>query len=299
MLLRDSQNALGYKALPSLLAARLVGQQSEICGRPVTWQLTQEQGTNRFALVSQPMRSFFYDLRKDKNIEGYFAYHVEFGLQTVPGDLEPFVHVSISCRRYVEATLESLVYQRRSTVMVGTQTPRLDTWPADPTLVPISIRGVGQDYWWDDQLPELLHDLRARPLEKIERIVADPRAYWEPHEVTGDCYLLLYTEGIEPDHPLETGFGPVELYAVWQAILALCQGVLIPEQPVVRDQETQRLDRTISMVPVWELSERKRAVTFLTGKKKQRDLSADAKQHLVQLQETTCARRRKNDTMGI
>ena len=279
-LLRDPQNALGYKALPSLLAARLVGQPSEIRGRPVTWQLTQEPGTNRFALVSQPMRSFFYDPRKDKNIEGYFAYHVEFGIQTVPGDLEPFVHVSISCRRYVEAPLESLLYQRRSTVMVGTQTPRLDTWPADPTLVPISVRGVGQDYWWDDQLPELLYDLRARPLEKLAHIVADPRAYWEPHEVTGDCYLLLYTEGIEPDHPLETGFGPVELYAVWQSVLALCQGVLIPEQPVERDQETQRLDRTVSMVPVWELSERKRAVTFPEGKKRQRDLSVETKQRL-------------------
>ena len=279
-LLRDPQNTLVYKAIPSLLAARLVGQESEIHGRVVTWQLTQEPGTNRFALVSQPMRSFFYDPRKDKNIEGYFAYHVEFGVQTVPGDPQPFVHISISCRRYVEAQLESLLYQRRSTVMVGTQTPRLDTWSAEPTLVPISIRGNGQDYKWDDEVPELLYDLRARPLEKVERIVADPQAYWEPHEITGDRYFLLHSEGIEPDHPLETGFGPVELHAVWQAVLALCQGVLIPDQPVMRDQETQRLDRTLSMVPIWELNERKRVTTFIEGKKKQRDLSIEAKQDL-------------------
>lgn len=279
-LLRDPQNALTFKAIPSFLAARLVGQTSQILGKPVTWQLTQELGTNRFALVSQPMRSFFYDPRKDKNIEGYFAYHLEFGIQTVPGDLEPFIHINISCRRYIEAPLERLLYQRRSTVMVGTQTPRLDTWPAEPTLVPISIRGNGQAFRWDDHVVELLHDLRARPLEKIETIAADPQAYWDSHETTGDRYLMLYSEGIDPDHPLETGFGPVELHAVWQEVLTLCQGVLTSEQPVVRDQKTQRLDRTLSMIPVWELSERKRVITISEGKRKQRELSVEAKQSL-------------------
>ena len=279
-LLRDTQNALTFKAIPSFLATRLIGQPSEILGRTVIWQLTQELGTNRFALVSQPIRSFFYDPRTEQNIEGWFAYHVEFGIQTVPGDPIPFIHVNISCRRYLEAPLERLLYQRRSTVMVGTQTPRLDTWPAEPTLVPISIRGNGETYWWDDHVVELLHALRARPLEKIEQIAADPQAYWTPHETTGDRYFMLYTEGIEPDHPLETGFGPVQLHAVWQAVLALCKGVLTPDQPVVRDQKTQRLDRTLSMIPVWELSERKRVVTFSEGKKKQRDLSIEAKQFL-------------------
>jgi hypothetical protein len=276
----DVQNRLLYRAVPSLLAVRLVGKDSEIRGHHVTWQLTQEAGSNRLALVSQPFRSTFPDpYNPVQQVHGYFAYHVEFGAQTVPDDPIPFIDVSISCRRYVEAPLKKLNYRRRVTVMMGTQTPRLEDWPVEPTMVPISIRGEEQAFWWDDALPDLLKDLRARPLEDIMQIAADPQVYWSPAEHTGDRYFLLYSEGMEPDHPLETGFGPVELYAVWQAILQQCEGYLFPDKPLARDDQNIRLDRTISMLPVWELSdrERKQHKIIVDGKKKLQPLDDDIK----------------------
>lgn len=277
-LLSDIQNTMLYKAIPSSLAVRLAGESSEIHGKHVTWQLTQEASSNRLGLVSQPLRATFIDSYTKERVEGYFAYHVEFGVQTVPDDPIPYIDISISCRRYVEAPLKQLNYRRRATVMMGTQTPRLEDWPVEPTLVPISMRGVEQTFWWDDTLQDLLQDLRARPLEDVTKIAAAPQTYWFPDEQTGDRYFLLYSEGIEPDHPLETGFGPVELHAVWQAILKHCEGFLYPDKPLARDDQTLRLDRTISMLPVWELSkDSKRGKIIVDGKKKQISLDNDIK----------------------
>jgi hypothetical protein len=277
-LIRDIQNPLAYRAIPSLLAALLAGQRSEILGEDIAWQLTQEPKSNRLALVSQPLYSSYYFDWKDKTVTGYFAYHVEFGMQTVPGDARPFVHVSISCRRYVEAPVKELLFPRKSTVMVGTLTPRLEDWPVEPTLVPIRIRGVKKRTWWEDRVTELLYDLRARPLTDIQEIVSNPKSYWEPDDVTGDRYFLLQAEGIRPNHPLETGFSPRELYAVWQSILVLCHGILQSEAPLDRDSRTQRIEKTASMLPVWELSERARVPVFVNGQKKWQALSSDVKQ---------------------
>ncbi len=281
---------LTYTALPSLLAARLAGKESTIHifqrdGKDeavkVKWQLAQRPGSNRLILVSNPVLSH-YEREYDEKLvitEGHYAYLVEFMPHTVPGDREPFIHIQVSCRRYVEKPVTRFLYGRATTVMVGLRQPRViaPDWPglasaAPEIFIPLRIRGIKDiRWWWDDRIVELLLDLKkafgiyfphseqvdVRPLLSPSVLGKNPRAYWgsdDPAE-TMDRYFLLYAEGIKPRHALGTSYSTAEFYGIWQAILAEYRETLSPEPPLIRDAATAKLGKTVSMMSFWDLNE--------------------------------------------
>jgi hypothetical protein len=273
-IMAHESHPLTYTALPSILAARLVDKQCRIGRNIIRWRLAQEPGSNRLALVSQPIAADYTPF-SGRHIEGHFVYLIEFLMHTVPGDLpHHFVHIQISCRRYVEKPVKDFLFDRCSSVMIGVHRPRIidprSPWPASPILVPIRIRGQKNIGWyWEDRITELLNELKqqfeeegrtdvdVRSLIEPTALGKNPRAYWRSEDLASDEdeYYILHAEGINPKHALKTGFSPEELYEAWSAVITLCQDILEPEAPIQRDKEASKPGKIASMIPFWELHE--------------------------------------------
>jgi len=271
---------LAFAAIPSLIATRLAGQRSTILGNPVTWQLAQQKGRNRLVVVSQPVLSTPPKETRGPRT-GSFAYVLDFAVQTSPGDDTPYIDLGIHCRRYLEEPA-AVLGERATTAMVRTGQPWIVDWPARaPVYVPVEIHGErAEKCHWVDSVALLLQEIQARPLEPAGALLRNPRAYWEGNAY-GDRYLILYREGLRPDHPLETGFSIEELYAVWREVSRLTSDLLRPVATMPRDMRTYRAGAPPAMLTPWELLERKRAATYTSGRRVLVPFPPGGKQELV------------------
>ncbi|QKG56219.1 DUF3893 domain-containing protein [Hymenobacter sp. BRD128] len=265
-LVRDPGRASGliYQALPALLATLLHGQTAPVGDdqRPVTWRRVQGGGGDRTEIyvVSQPFRARYqpeksqYDEEMPAEKEGYFAYRLDFEVETQAGRfyedsnrLRPWLFMRLSCQRYGHQALTRENFRRNVSVLTGLHTPRLADAPlgsGPATLVRLQL-GKNYGQWeWQLQLPELLEDASARLLPAPELLIANPAAYGiegPPHDPAGDEFYLIHAEGYGYDtargrgHAIKSGFHLDERRAVLRQVLHLLGGRLRPDKPVPAD----------------------------------------------------------------
>jgi hypothetical protein len=265
-LVRDPGRAGGliYQAVPALLATLLHGQTAPVGDdqRPVTWRRVQGGGGDRTEIyvVSQPFRACYqpeksqYDEAMPAEKEGYFAYRLDFEVETQAGRfyddsnrLKPWLFMRLSCQRYGHQALTRENFRRNVSVLTGLHTPRLADAPlgsGPATLVRLQL-GKSYGQWeWQFQLPELLEDASARLLPAPELLVENPAIYGiegPPRDPATDEFYLIHAEGYGYEtargrgHALKAGFHLDERRAVLRQVLHLLGGRLRPDKPMPAD----------------------------------------------------------------
>lgn len=290
-LVRDPVLASGliYQAVPALLATLLHGQTALVGEeqRPVTWQRVQGGGSDRTEIyvVSQPFLARYqpeksrYDEALPAEKEGYFAYRLDFEVQTQAGRfygnsqrLKPWLFLRLSCQRYGHQALTRENFRRNVSVLTKLHTSRLAGAPlgsGPATLVRLQL-GKSYGKWsWQFQLPKLLEDAQARRLPDPEAVLNDPAAYGiagAPRDPDGDEFYLIHAEGYGYEtsrgrgHAIKSGFHLDERRVVLRAVLGLLNQRLRPDNPVPADPQPLPAG---SKVPA-----AMRTIKFLTDKAK-------------------------------
>ena len=254
----NTQNGLGYQAIPSLLVTLLHEQTCLITSgerkQEITWRKVQGDGSTRTGLhlVSQPFQATYID-NNDKEREGYFAYRLDFHLQTqagrfnLEGYLKPWLFLHLSCQRYAHKPLVDANFGRDISILMGMNKARLDNYPIDSTLVRLTVKNNANKYW-QEQLPDLLAAFKARSLVNPQDILENPIQFGNFDNVSNwnnDEYYLVHTEGYEykqegqkgrgHGHYIKTGFSLKERADITNQVLQLLKGVLIPDKPMECD----------------------------------------------------------------
>lgn len=253
-----SNNDLGYQAIPSLLVTLLHEQSCTISSgdgeQKLRWRKVQGDGSTKTGLhlVSQPFKATYID-DDDNEREGYYAYRLDFHLQTQAGrsnsegHLKPWIFIHLSCQRYAHEPLVEANYGRNISILMGMNQARLDNYPIDSTLVRLTIKNNTRKYW-QEQLPELLTAFKARSLIAAQDILNYPSKFCNLDNVDNwskDEYYLVHAEGYEykqeeqkgrgHGHYIKTGFSLKERADIINQVLQLLNGVLIPDRAMECD----------------------------------------------------------------
>ena len=259
----NSNNGLGYQAIPSLLATLLHEKTITIHlkdrEQKITWRKVQGGGSSKTGLhlVSQPFKASFTEKNddedgEDKEKEGYFAYRLDFHVQTQAGrfnkanHLKPWIFLHISTQRYAHEPLVDTNHGRDISILMGMNTARINDYPIDSTLVKLTVKNNNNRYW-QEQLPDLLAAFKARSLIEPQKILNNPAEYGNLDNQTWnkDEYYLIHTEGYKyreagqkgrgHGHHIDTGFSLKERATITNKVLQLLYGVLIPDKPMECD----------------------------------------------------------------
>ncbi|BAY97326.1 hypothetical protein NIES37_12640 [Tolypothrix tenuis PCC 7101] len=260
-LVRDinAERGLGFQAIPSLLATMLHGQKCIINSKKrqheIQWRKVQGGGSGRVGLylISKPFKANYTD-DYGKEKEGYFAYRLDFNVETQAGrfndngNLEPWIFLYLSCQRYPHKPLLEANYGRDISVLMGMNKARLSDYEVDSTLVRLVIENNGkeEENLWRLQLPELLAAFKARALEQPENILNNPAVFGNLDNSNNwgdrDEYYIVHAEGYKYEHDkskrghsIKTGFSFLERGDIIARVLELLNGVLIPDNPMQSD----------------------------------------------------------------
>ena len=262
----NSNNGLGYQAIPSLLATLLHEQtitiQLEDKEQEITWRRVQGGGSSKTGLhlVSKPFKASYIEKSQsedeeeetEKEKEGYFAYRLDFYVHTQAGrfnskkNLIPWVFLHLSTQRYAHEPLTKHNFGRNISILIGMNTARIDGYPIDSTLVKLTTDrdNIKQ---WRKQLPNLLTAFKARSLIEPQEILNNPAEYGnlDNQECNKDEYYIIHTEGYKykeegqsgsgRGHSIKTGFSLKERADITSKVLQLLDGVLIPDTPMECD----------------------------------------------------------------
>lgn len=262
-LVRDinAEKGLGFQAIPSLLATMLHGKKCIIHSgkteQEIQWRKVQGGGSSKVGLyvVSKPFKANYTDNGKER--EGYFAYRLDFNVQTQAGrlnnngNLEPWIFLHLSCQRYPHEPLLDGNYGRDISVLMGMNKARLSDYEVDSTLVRLVIENNSKETenLWRLQLPELLASFKARALEQPENILNNPATLGNLNNSTNwgdrDEYYLIHVEGYGYEHEkrrrghsIKTGFSFLERGDIIARVLEQINDVLIPDNPMQSDIPT-------------------------------------------------------------
>ncbi|WP_319422045.1 pPIWI_RE module domain-containing protein [Pleurocapsa sp. FMAR1] len=259
----NSNNGLGYQAIPSLLATLLhektITIKLENIEQKIIWRKVQNgcSGKTGLHLVSQPFKVNYIEKNdRDgtvKEQEGYYAYtlnlylHTQAGRFNDRGNLKPWIFLHLGCQRYADEPLVKHNFGRNISVLIGMNTARIDNYPTDSILVKLTTDrdNVKQ---WQEQLPDLLAAFKARPLIKPQEIFNNPKKYGNLDNAkkwSNDEYYLIHTEGYKyreegqksggHGHHIDTGFSLKERADITSKVLQLLNCTLIADKPMECD----------------------------------------------------------------
>ena len=258
----NSNNSLGYQAIPSLLATLLHKQtitiQLEAKEQEITWRKVQGGGSTKTGLhlVSQPFKVNFIETNDkdgtEKEKEGYFAYRLDFYVHTQAGrfndkgHLKPWIFLHLSCQRYAHEPLNQANPGRDISVLMGMNIARIDSYPIDSTLVKLTIKN-NENKYWQEQLPKILAAFKARSLETPSEILNNPAKHGNldnANKWDKDEYYIIHTEGYKykeegqsrgHNHSIKTGFSLKERADITDRVLQFFKDILIPDKPMECD----------------------------------------------------------------
>ncbi|MGB3653586.1 MAG: DUF3962 domain-containing protein, partial [Rivularia sp. (in: cyanobacteria)] len=184
------EEGLGFQAIPSLLATQLHGRSCTIKSgdreQEIRWRKVQGNGYGRTGLflVSQAFKGFYIDDNGKEKV-GYFAYRLDFNVETqagrfnTEGNLKPWIFLHLSCQRYAHEPLKEVNYNQDISILVGMNKSRLSGYELDSTLVRLVVDNPSSsdNFYWKYWLPELLADFKARSLEDVSNIFGNPANY--------------------------------------------------------------------------------------------------------------------------
>lgn len=235
----DPNQSLNYKALPSIFAALLHGKESTVHGKRIQWRKVQDGESQKLSIVGfvnqRPIKAEFAirEYKIDKTGEGYFAYKLQFSLQTQAGRNEPWLFVSLHAQRYAHESLTHANDRRRVSILTAANRTRLEDSSKDLTLIKLRTRDVSKNesetnFEWNDNIAELLSRIGASPLASPNDILNTPQSYWRASAHTDkihDEYYIIHAEGYgygdnEDGHQLEAGFSMTDSAAVFDEVIA-------------------------------------------------------------------------------
>ena len=223
--LKDNRDSIRYSALPSLIAAQFAASgPSEINGHTIRWGLTQQEDS-ALAVVSDPQPT---------KTGATFAYLIRFSLQYQPGNLEPWIHTSLTCQRYMDEALESGNKNRNATILLRLGRPLHMQWIHNQTLVRLPVWNVygkttgakGQPKF-PDGFHSLLDRAQAREIIRTPSVILDDPNHYRRND-DDDSYYVLFAEGYDPAHKLGSGFGARERTEVFRNLADRLNDMLIP-----------------------------------------------------------------------
>ena len=258
----SAENSLCYQAIPSLLATLLHERTCTISSgdreQIIKWRKVQGGGFGKVGLylISQPFKAIYYD-DDGKEKEGYFAYRLDFYLQTQAGQLnsegklKPWIFLHFSCQRYAHEPLVDANFRRDISILMGMNQERLDNFPIDSTLVRLVIdNSTNRDKCWKEQLTKLLAAFKARSLTKPPNILNNPAELGNLDNLSNwkDEYYLVHAEGYKykqaqkrgkgHGHSIKTGFSLKERGDITAQVLQQLDDILIPDVPMECDIPT-------------------------------------------------------------
>lgn len=249
------EHNLLYRAIPSLICARLNGEESVIKDKPVKWRLAHD-GRNGFVVVSHPQYSSYLIDDRGHEIKGggLFAYKLEFRVQTQAGEnSQPWIHLYVRCQRYADKQVTKKNRDRDVSILVGVNKPRLAGFPHSPTLVTLPVTGYMGKLRWAEGVADLLDALKARGLIDPNQLLQNPKS--RPYE--SDEYLVVHTEGLKygrANHGVKTGFNLRELRYVVAEVARHLQDILTAGQPLLADHAVQSGKRPLAMMTFADLA---------------------------------------------
>jgi DNA-binding MarR family transcriptional regulator len=265
------ERGLQYAVIPSLLAVLLAGSSMLIEDQEVIWRLAQEN--TGLYLLSKPIMGQ----------HGMFAYKLSFSVTTDAGSKmlssadqvhlggsnhtlpTPWIHTSLSVQRYatindVDDTM-GLNWQRGATLLVGrVDRARHPVWGIpNSTLVPVEIKEGTQNrlYIYDDDLVAFLQALGAEFQIDMERLARQPQVYWGGDNSESDEAYLVFSEGMQPNHGMETGLSMQARYDLMIGLIDYLNLWLIPDKPLPQDKETFRVSQPLTLQSFREIDSRK------------------------------------------
>lgn len=233
------KGALGYVALPALLTA-LLHDKTQVIQRKlgnnldITWRRANDGGKQGLHLVSQPI-----PYRDD-----YFAYRLDFSVQTQAGYTGIWIFARLSIQRYIGERYRNNDQKREKraiSILVGHNRERFTGgWDTNTTLIRLPVEQKGKT--WGSGAGSLLDDFAVRRLEIPETILRQPRRYGRyGSAVDGDEYYVVYAEGRKfgnersRGHQIKTGVNLRERSQIVEGILALLEGWLEVSAPFQKD----------------------------------------------------------------
>jgi hypothetical protein len=257
----NTHNGLGYQAIPSLLVSLLHEQTCTISSgdrqQVLVWRKVQGDGSTKTGLhlVSQIFKANYVD-DSGKEKEGYFAYRLDFHVQTQAGRfnsedfLKPWIFIHISCQRYAHEPLTTANHGRDISILMGMNKARLDEYPIDSTLVRLTVKNNASKSW-QEQLPDLLAVFKARPLVNPQDILNAPVDFGNLDNIDDwnqDEYYIIHAEGYAykqesqkgrgHGHSIKTGYSLRERADIIDRIVQLLDGAIVPDLPMECDLPT-------------------------------------------------------------
>lgn len=238
----EQEGALGYIALPALLTALLHGKtltiQRKSGALEITWRRANDGGKQGLHLVSQPI-----SYRDD-----YFAYRLDFSVQTQAGYTGIWIFARLSIQRYIGEGYRNDDQKREKraiSILVGHNRERYTGgWDIDTTLIRLPVEQKGKTWGWASGVGSLLDDFAVRRLEMPETILRQPRRYGRyGSAVDSDEYYVVYAEGRKfgdersRGHQIKTGVNLRERSQIIEGVLALLDGWLEVSAPFQKDTQ--------------------------------------------------------------
>lgn len=252
----SAERGLGYNAIPSLLATLLHGRTSVINAggdrQILRWRKAHGGGFGRVGLfvVSQPFKAGYVDQNGHER-EGYFAYRLDFHVETQTGrlnehdKLDPWIFMHLSCQRYAHERLQAGNYGRDVSILVGMHEARLPGVEIDTTLVRLTadLPQADREGAWSNQVVDMLAAFQARDLVSPRLILDRPECYGNfgiGEQGQADEYYVVHAEGYEygeatgrgHGHSVKTGYSLRERGDVMAQVLSLLAGVIEPDGPL-------------------------------------------------------------------
>lgn len=252
-------NSLAYIALPALLTVLLHTKpmtiQSEKGEYPIRWRRANQGGKNGLHLVSQPLP-----------FQGhYFAYRLDFSVQTQAGYSAFWIFAHLSIQRYITGQYRSGDKHRNISVLVGYNREGFvngNRWDDDTTLIRL---GVDTHLSWEGGIGRLLNDFSVRSLLTPGEILKYPARYGiygdQKHQNENE-YYAVYAEGrkfgdaSKQEHQVKTGTSMRERSGIMEGVLRLLDGWLKVSLPL--EYDTQNPQNTFAL----------RDYSYMTSKRK-------------------------------
>lgn len=251
----DPKQSLNYTALPSIFAALVHGKTSTVHGRHIQWRKVQDSESQKLSVVGfvnqRPIRVAhdIHEYKMNKSGEGYFAYKLQFRLQTQAGRNEPWLFVSLHEQRYAHESLTHANDRRRVAMLTAANRARLDDDLTDLALIKLRASDMSKNdsetnFEWNHEIARLLSRIGATALASPNDIFNAPQSYWRaPQHTTQlrDEYYIIHAEGYgygdnEDGHQLEAGFSMTDSAAVFDEIISNHLPMLQIDVPLVPDE---------------------------------------------------------------
>lgn len=270
----ESSNGLSYQAIGSILATILHNKTSIIetknRTRIIHWRKATSGGKHGLFVLSKPFKATYAveqktGEKKTKEKTGYFAYKIEFLVQTqvarfYPGTkkLKPWLFIRVGIQRYSNLPVKPN-YGRNVSFMVRLNRERLDGFEVDSTLVRLEAERSydTKQVGWVTGLPDLIQRQTVRKLVNPQDILNDPENYanfGDNPDFLDDEYYVVHAEGFKQlpkadkapskdgeeelrpvKHSVLTGNSFIERRKIIASLLEYFKDILEPDIPMSSD----------------------------------------------------------------